>query len=159
MKNYLKLRKEELKKRGAKGFTLMEMLIVVAIIAVLIAIAIPIFTTQLEKSREATDLANVRSAYAELMTAAATSDDTARYTADATQVIKQGNGSYAIKVQLVQAQDGWQTDISGLTIAGVKATDSDHFKGNPTVATHTCTITYSPTGADGTAANLTFTWA
>jgi type IV pilus assembly protein PilA len=48
MKDYLKLRKEELKKRGAKGFTLMEMLIVVAIIAVLIAIAIPIFTSQLE---------------------------------------------------------------------------------------------------------------
>jgi type IV pilus assembly protein PilA len=45
MKDYLKLRKEELKKRGAKGFTLMEMLIVVAIIAVLIAIAIPIFTS------------------------------------------------------------------------------------------------------------------
>ena len=32
------------------------------------AIAIPIFTTQLERSREATDLANIRSAYAEAMT-------------------------------------------------------------------------------------------
>ena len=30
----------------------------------LVAIAIPVFTTQLEKSREATDIANVRSAYA-----------------------------------------------------------------------------------------------
>ena len=38
----------------------------IAIIAILIAIAIPIFTAQLEKSREATDLANVRSAYAEV---------------------------------------------------------------------------------------------
>lgn len=47
-----------------KGFTLAELLIVVAIIAVLVAIAIPVFTTQLEKSREATDLANIRSAYA-----------------------------------------------------------------------------------------------
>ena len=51
-----------------KGFTLAELLIVVAIIAVLVAIAIPVFTTQLEKAREATDLANVRSAYAEMMT-------------------------------------------------------------------------------------------
>lgn len=34
----------------------------------LVAIAIPIFTTQLEKSREATDLANLRAAYAEMMT-------------------------------------------------------------------------------------------
>ncbi len=48
-----------------KGFTLAELLIVVAIIAVLVAVAIPVFTTQLEKSREATDVANLRSAYAE----------------------------------------------------------------------------------------------
>lgn len=34
----------------------------------LVAIAIPVFTTQLEKSREATDVANIRSAYASLMT-------------------------------------------------------------------------------------------
>ena len=47
-----------------KGFTLAELLIVVAIIAVLVAIAIPIFTTQLEKAREQTDAANLRSAYA-----------------------------------------------------------------------------------------------
>ena len=33
----------------------------------LVAIAIPIFTTQLEKSREATDMANIRAAYAEVM--------------------------------------------------------------------------------------------
>ena len=46
-----------------------ELLIVVAIIAVLVAIAIPIFTTQLEKSRDAVDLANVRAAYAELSAA------------------------------------------------------------------------------------------
>ena len=32
----------------------------------LVAIAIPIFTTQLEKAREATDMANIRSAYAEV---------------------------------------------------------------------------------------------
>ena len=31
----------------------------------LVAISIPIFTAQLEKSREATDAANLRSAYAE----------------------------------------------------------------------------------------------
>ena len=32
---------------------------------VLVAVSIPIFTSQLEKSREATDLANIRAAYAE----------------------------------------------------------------------------------------------
>ena len=50
-------------KKNNKGFTLAELLIVVAIIAVLVAIAIPVFTTQLEKSRETTDMANLRSAY------------------------------------------------------------------------------------------------
>jgi type IV pilus assembly protein PilA len=54
------------KKNNKKGFTLAELLIVVAIIAVLVAIAIPVFSAQLEKSRESTDLANVRSAYASL---------------------------------------------------------------------------------------------
>jgi len=45
-----------------KGFTLAELLIVVAIIGVLVGVSIPIFTSQLEKSRQATDLANMRSA-------------------------------------------------------------------------------------------------
>ena len=45
----------------------MEMLIVVAIIAILVAIMIPTFTAQLEKAREATDAANIRAAYAEAM--------------------------------------------------------------------------------------------
>ena len=48
-----------------KGFTLMEMLIVVAIIAVLVAIAIPTFSGALTKSKEAADVANIRAEYAE----------------------------------------------------------------------------------------------
>ena len=56
-----------MKKNNKKGFTLAELLIVVAIIAVLVAVAIPVFTAQLEKSREAVDMANLRSAYAEGM--------------------------------------------------------------------------------------------
>lgn len=49
-----------------KGFTLAELLIVVAIIAVLVAISIPIFTSQIHKSEVSTDWANVRAYYAEL---------------------------------------------------------------------------------------------
>lgn len=52
-------------KNNKKGFTLAELLIVVAIIAVLVAIAIPVFSSQLEKARQATDAANLRAAYAE----------------------------------------------------------------------------------------------
>ena len=56
-----------MKRKQNKGFTLAELLIVVAIIGVLVAISIPIFSKQLEKSRDATSVANLRSAYAEAM--------------------------------------------------------------------------------------------
>lgn len=49
------------KKENEKGFTLAELLIVVAIIAVLVAIAIPIFSAQLEKSNRAVDMQTARS--------------------------------------------------------------------------------------------------
>lgn len=52
------------KKLNKKGFTLAELLIVVAIIGVLVAISIPIFTAQLRKARLATNQANARAAYA-----------------------------------------------------------------------------------------------
>ena len=61
-------------KKNNRGFTLAELLIVVAIIAVLVAIAIPVFTSQLEKSREAVDLSNIRSYYAEIVPAILTGD-------------------------------------------------------------------------------------
>ena len=50
------------KMKAKKGFTLMEMLIVVAIIAILAAIAIPVFSSQLTKAKEQTDAANLRTA-------------------------------------------------------------------------------------------------
>ena len=53
-------------KKNKKGFTLMEMLIVVAIIAVLVAIAIPVLSNNLHKAKVAADWANLRSYYAVL---------------------------------------------------------------------------------------------
>lgn len=60
------------KLKNRKAFTLMEMLIVVAIIAILVAIAIPTFNAAMAKSRAATDLANIRSGYAAAVVAAMT---------------------------------------------------------------------------------------
>ncbi len=74
------------------GFTLAELLVVVAIIGVLVAIAIPLFTGQLEKAREATDAANIRSAYAVVM---------AKVTA--------GEDGGIEKVALKQKVDRWQS--------------------------------------------------
>ena len=47
-------------KEERSGFTLAELLIVVAVIAVLVAVSIPVFQNQLEKSRNAVDLANAK---------------------------------------------------------------------------------------------------
>jgi len=70
------------KLKERKGFTLAELLIVVAIIAVLVAVAIPVFTAQLEKARVATEQANARSTYAQAVAAYLTDDswDAAAYT-------------------------------------------------------------------------------
>ena len=70
------------KKAGSnKGFTLAELLVVVAIIAVLVAISIPVFNNQLEKSRDATDQANLRAAYAEAVAAYMTNETVTESTA------------------------------------------------------------------------------
>ena len=50
--------------KNKKGFTLMEMLIVVAIIVILVAISLPVFSGQLNKAKEAKNNANLRAAKA-----------------------------------------------------------------------------------------------
>ena len=49
------------KKLNKKGFTLAELLVVVAIVAILVAIAIPIFTESLKEAQIRTNEANMRS--------------------------------------------------------------------------------------------------
>lgn len=55
-------------KKNQKGFTLMEMLIVVAVIAILVAVAIPVMNAQMHKVKVRTDWANLRAYYAEIQT-------------------------------------------------------------------------------------------
>ena len=51
-------------RENKKGFTLAELLVVVAIVGILVAISIPVFTAQLSKARKATNNANLRAAKA-----------------------------------------------------------------------------------------------
>ena len=69
---------------------------------------IPIFTSQLEKAREATDMANIRSAYAEVTTS-----------------YLQDNGEKTIKVDLVSNTKDWKSaddakiaDLSAKSLIG-----------------------------------------
>ena len=61
--------------RKSSGFTLAELLIVIAVIAVLVAVAIPVFTSQAERAREATCLANRTSLLHEVTYAMMLADD------------------------------------------------------------------------------------
>ena len=111
-------------KKNNKGFTLAELLIVVAIIAVLVAIAIPIFTSQLEKSREAVDEANLRSLYAETVAAVLAEDKSATTTIkDATLKVEQGtDGVYTGTATYTcsQQKDGLEGGVTSVNIGGVE---------------------------------------
>ena len=83
-------------RRITKGFTLAEVLIVVAIIAVLVGISIPTFTAQTAKAKAAADMANVRSAIsaaaAQFMTDLPSTSTTYYYDAASGQVKNSPSG-------------------------------------------------------------------
>ena len=66
--------------RNKKGFTLIEMLIVVAIIAILIAVSIPLVGNALDRAKHATDAANERAAKAEIILQYLAGDEAVVYT-------------------------------------------------------------------------------
>ena len=109
----------------------MEMLIVIAIVvAVLISVAVPVLSSQLERSREAVDLANVRAAYAQVSTEALL-----------------GKTDVTVTVNLKQKQAGWQS-VDPVNIGGIvhskSVGDTDNWQGDA-APDGTCKVTYDET--------------
>ena len=115
--------------RKNKGFTLVEIIVLLLIIAILAAIAIPACQGYLEESRESRDLINVRAA--------------------CTDIIAMGKTGYKTdivrEVELTQKKDDWQA-FDSVTIAGIthkkSDPDTDNWKGIPK-AGGVCEISYN----------------
>lgn len=118
-----------------KGFTLAELLIVVAIIAVLVAIAIPIFTSQLEKSRDAVTVSNMRAAYAQAAAAKLTGND-----ANDTTVIVNANGTVSVSGVIAK---GEQEGFAGSIDAELPFTHTGCADMGGTKGTYTMTFTWA----------------
>ena len=124
------------KKNNKHGFTLAELLIVVAIIAVLTAIAIPVFNTQLEKARESTDLANIRAAYAEVMVDALENETAA---------------DLKKEVKLKQVVTGWVT-ANAVETLNTLCGDATYMTLTNPAKDGTAVITWVPASGSGTSA-------
>lgn len=126
-------------RNNKRGFTLVELIVVLTILAVLAAMLIPALQGYIEKSLETADVLHVREAYMEVLTASLTHD--------AENQVK--------TVNLKQKQDDWQS-MDPITIAGIthykKDGDTANWKGIPT-AGGVCTVSYDAK------VGVVFTWS
>lgn len=118
-------------RNNKRGFTLVELIVVLTILAVLAAMLIPALQGYIEKSLETADVLHVREAYMEVLTASLTND----------------TENQVKTVKLKQKQDDWQS-MDPITIAGITHYKADkdtlNWKGIPT-AGGVCEVSYDAT--------------
>ena len=107
--------------KSKKGFTLAELLIVVAIIAVLVAIAVPLFVSGLKRAEDAVIDANERSLLSMAVTAILTDEDN-DYKQDEDGTLYK---EWKVKGQYVSETKTLKIDsITGSTETGTKLNES-----------------------------------
>jgi len=104
--------------------------------AVLVAIAIPVFTAQLEKSRESTDAANIRNAYAEIIV----------------DILDNPGGAHThAAVAMKQRQAGWQNAEVPLSLQNLGGGGTT-YDGDLEI-----TVDGEPTGSESATTTFTYT--
>ncbi len=125
-----------MKKMNNKGFSLVELIIVIAIMAILIAVLAPQYIKYVEKSRESADLDNWQSVLSAMQVAYADVDNpvTSAQKVECTAV----KGHLSADTDIDNAMKALGTDVSGITMKSQKYAVAEL---NATVTSGVVTIT------------------